>query len=97
MTCSAERVLPCGAEAESAALQTLRPHRDPVAVPVHDANTVSSTSEEDEEMTVEDVLAQYISNQRQQTVGALAPIDDLGRDEQAHARRQAQHHARSRM
>src|SRR5690606_30489225 len=66
-------------------LETLRPHRNPVSIPIHDAHAVHASREEDEEVTAEDIYPETLAHQNKQTVGTLAPIDGLRGHEQLNA------------
>ena len=67
--------------AKAPLLEALGPHREAVAVPVHDADAVTPLGEEDEEVAAQRVVPQLVANERHQAVGALASVDRLRRDE----------------
>src|SRR5262245_54757909 len=76
---------------EAPAPQPLRPHRDPVAIPIDDADPIAAAGEEDVEVARQRIMTERIADDRHQAVGALSAVDRLRRDEDADARRQAQH------
>jgi hypothetical protein len=83
--------LPQEGRAKAPFLETLGPHRISVAVPIHDAYAVTSFGKEDEQVAAQRVVPEHVTNQGHEAVRALAYMDRLRRDEQAHARRQTQH------
>jgi len=76
--------------AESPPPEALRPHRDSVPIPVHNAYPVAALREEDEQVPTKRVLLEHVPHDHQ-AVGSLSSVDGLGRHEQPDARRQAQH------
>src|ERR1700744_2262212 len=77
--------------AKTAGFEPFRPHRQTIAVPIHNAHTVAPFGKEDEQVAAQWVVAQHVAHEHHQTVGALASVHRLCRDEQPHAWRQAQH------
>jgi len=61
--------------AEAAFLEPLGPHREAVAIPVHDPDAITALGKEDEEVTAERVVAEHVPNEHHQAVWALAPVD----------------------
>jgi hypothetical protein len=76
---------------ESPALEALGPHREAVAIPVHDAHAITSPGEKDVEVPAERVLGQRAAHDRREAIDPFSPIDRLRRDEDPDARRQTQH------
>src|SRR5690606_33859482 len=72
-------------------LETLRPHGNAVAIPIHDAHTVHASREENEEVATEDIYSETLAHQDQQTIGPLTPIDCLRGHKQLYTWRQTQH------
>src|SRR5665213_515834 len=78
---------------ETPALQPLRPHRESVSIPIHDADPIAALGEEDEQVPAQGILPEHVAHDHHQAIGALAPVDRLRGDEQPDAGRQAQHAA----
>ena len=76
---------------EPSLFESLGPHRKAVTIPVHDPDSVTSFRKEDEEVPAQWVLPEHVADERHQAVGALSSVDGLGRNEQPHAWREAQH------
>ena len=79
---------PCMKTAE---LKTFRPHCKTVTIPVDDAYPVAPFREKHIQMTQEWILAKRIAHQRDQTIGAFAPVHGLRGYKHAYARGKAQH------
>src|SRR6266852_5349060 len=76
---------------KTASFEPFRPHREAVAIPVHDAHAVATFGKENEQVAAQWVELQHVTHEHHQAIGALASVHRLRRNEQPHARRQAQH------
>ena len=79
---------PCMKTAE---LKTFGPHCKTVTIPVNDAYPVASLREKHVQVPKEWILAKRIAHQRDQAIGAFAPIHRLRGHKHAYARGKAQH------
>src|SRR5580692_647306 len=79
--------------AKPAHLQTLRPHRKSVSIPINQTYPVTSLRKEDEQVPTQRILSEQVAHDHHQAVRPLPPVDWLRGHKESDTRRQAQHAA----